>query len=123
MEPMQLEEGTLNIQEFNSMELLQDAQKMKKMREELWDDVKMLKADIMVELKEEFKVELKQEIVEELKVEMKEAVSKEFGKEKELLRKMKICFLSNDNDIDNQDEESDSQSQESVNLLKEYRYS
>ena len=121
MEPMQLEEGTLNIQEFNSMELLQDAQKMKKMREELWDDVKMLKADIMVELKEEFKVELKQEIVEELKVEMKEAVSKEFGKEKELLRKMKMCFLSNDNDSQSQ-EESDSQSQENVSLLAKYRY-
>ena len=122
MEPMQLEEGTLNIQEFNSMDLLQDAQKRKKMREELREDMKMLKADIMVEMKEELKVELKQEIVEEVKVEMKEALSKEFGKEKELLRKMKMCFLADDNDIDiNQDEESDSQSEESVNLLEKYR--
>ena len=75
------------------MELLQDAQKMNKMREQLSEEVNMLKADIMVELKEELKVELKHEILEDLKVEMKEALSKEFGDEKELLRKIKMCFL------------------------------
>ena len=56
VEPMEME-GTLNIQEFNSMELLQDARKMNKMREELSLEVKMLKDDIMVELKEDLKVE------------------------------------------------------------------
>ena len=118
MEPMQLE-GTLNIQEFNSMELLQDAQKMNKMREELSEEMKILKADMMVDLKEELKKELRQELLEDLKLEMQEALSKEFGQEKELLRKMKMCFLSNDNDSEETD---DSQSQESVSLLEDCRY-
>ena len=118
MEPMQLE-GTLNIKEFNSMELLQDALKMNKMREELSEEMKMLKDDMRFELKEELKKELRQEVVADLKLEMKEALSKEFGQEKELLRKMKMCFLSNDNDSEETD---DSQSQESVSLLKGYRH-
>ena len=120
MEPMQLE-GTLNIQEFNSMELLQDAQKMNKMREELSEEMKILKADMMVDLKEELKKELRQELLEDLKLEMQEALSKEFGQEKELLRKMKMCFLSSDNDSERQ-EETDTQSQESVSLLEDCRY-
>ena len=136
MEPMELE-GTLNIQDFNSMELLQDAQKMNKMREQLSEEVNMLKADIMVELKEELKVELKHEILEDLKVEMKEALSKEFGDEKELLRKIKMCFVSdsllakstqvNDGELpetenDSESQDNDSESQESVSLLAKYRY-
>ena len=129
MEPMQLEEGTLNIQEFNSMDLLQDAQKRKKMREELREDMKMLKADIMVEMKEELKVELKQEILEDLKVKMEEALSKEIGTEKEILRKMKMCFVSDtmpakstqvtDGDLPENENYSED-SQESVSLLKKY---
>lgn len=136
VEPMELE-GTLNIQEFNSMELLHDAKKMNKMRKQLSEEVNMLKADIMVELKEEVKVELKHEILEDLKVEMKEALSKEFGAEKELLRKMKMCFVSDsllakstqvndgelpDTENDSESQDNDSQSQESVNLLAKYRY-
>ena len=136
LEPMELE-GTLNIQDFNSMELLQDAQKMNKMREQLSEEVNMLKADIMVELKEELKVELKHEILEDLKVEMKEALSKEFGDEKELLRKIKMCFVSdsllakstqvNDGELpetenDSESQDNDSESQESVSLLAKYRY-
>ena len=121
MEPMQLE-GTLNIKEFNSMELLQDAMKMNKMREELSEEMKMLKDDMRFELKEELKKELRQEVLADLKLEMKEALSKEFGQEKELLRKMKMCFLSNDNDSERQEETDDSQSQESVSLLKGYRH-
>ena len=120
MEPMQLE-GTLNIKEFNSMELLQDAMKMNKMREELSEEMKILKADMMVDLKEELKKELRQELLEDLKLEMQEALSKEFGQEKELLRKMKMCFLSSDNDSERQ-EETDTQSQESVSLLEDCRY-
>ena len=98
MEPAMQLEGTLNIKEFNSMELLQDAMKMNKMREELSEEMKMLKDDMRFELKEELKKELRQEVLADLKLEMKEALSKEFGQEKELLRKMKMCFLSNDND-------------------------
>ena len=121
MEPKQLE-GTLNIKEFNSMELLQDAMKMNKMREQLSEEMKMLKDDMRFELKEQLKKELRQEVVADLKLEMQEALSKEFGQEKELLRKMKMCFLSNDNDSERQEETDDSQSQESVSLLKGYRY-
>ena len=136
MEPMKLE-GTLNIQEFDSIELFHDAQMMNKIRRQLSEEVKMLKADIMVELKDELKVELKHEILEELKVEMQEALSKEFGAEKELLRKMKMCFVSasmqakstqvNDGDLPETNTESESQeifsqSQESVSLLAKYRY-
>ena len=91
----------------------------------------------MVELKEELKVELKHEILEDLKVEMKEALSKEFGDEKELLRKIKMCFVSdsllakstqvNDGELpetenDSESQDNDSESQESVSLLAKYRY-
>ena len=47
MEPAMQLEGTLNIQEFNSMELLQDAQKMNKMKEELIDIQNKKLSDIM----------------------------------------------------------------------------
>ena len=130
VEPMEME-GTLNIQEFNSMELLQDARKMNKMREELSLEVKMLKDDIMVELKEDLKVQLKQEIMEDLKVEIKESLSKEIGSEKEILRKMKMCFLADTmpakstqiNDGELPDNQNDSDSEESVSLLAKYRNS
>ena len=130
VEPMEME-GTLNIQEFNSMELLQDARKMNKMREELSLEVKMLKDDIMVELKEDLKVQLKQEIMEDLKVEIKESLSKEIGSEKEIQRKMKMCFLADTmpakstqiNDGELPDNQNDSDSEESVSLLAKYRNS
>ena len=64
---------------------------------------------------------MKHEILEDLKVEMKEALSKEFGDEKELLRKIKMCFLSNDNESERH-EETDSQSQDSVSLLERCGY-
>ena len=128
VEAMELE-GTLNIQEFDSMQLLEDARKMNKMREELSKEVRMLKADIMVELKEELKVELKQEILEDLKVKMEEALSKEIGTEKEILRKMKMCFVSDtmpakstqvtDGDLPENENYSED-SQESVSLLEKY---
>ena len=121
MEPAMQLEGTLNIQEFNSMELLQDAQKMNKMKEELAEEMEMLKADMKVELKEQLKKELRQELLEDLKLQMEAALSKEFGHEKELLRKIKMCFLSNDNDSERH-EETDSQSQDSVSLLERCGY-
>ena len=103
------------------MEMLQDAQKMNKMKEELAEEMEMLKADMKVELKEQLKKELRQELLEDLKLQMEAALSKEFGHEKELLRKIKMCFLSNDNDSERH-EETDSQSQDSVSLLERCGY-
>ena len=70
---------------------------------------------------EQLKKELRQELLEDLKLQMEAALSKEFGHEKELLRKIKMCFLSNDNDSERH-EETDSQSQDSVSLLERCGY-
>ena len=92
-----------------------------KVKEELAEEMEMLKADMKVELKEQLKKELRQELLEDLKLQMEAALSKEFGHEKELLRKIKMCFLSNDNDSERH-EETDSQSQDSVSLLERCGY-
>ena len=138
--------GTLDIQEFDSMQLFQEAQKVNQIRAQFKTEIAQMKQEIMDKSKNDLEVakeQLKDDIMEEVMEDMKKLLKKEMGDDKQILRRMRLCFLpdkkvSKSTEVEDADfpEEEDEEeedmdgdisddSQESVSLLaeaKKHRY-
>ena len=133
--------GTLDIQEFDSMQLFQEAQKVNQIRAQFKTEIAQMKQEIMDKSKNDLEVakeQLKDDIMEEVMEDMKKLLKKEMGDDKQILRRMRLCFLpdkkvSKSTQVEDADfpEEEDmdgdisDDSQESVSLLaeaKKHRY-
>ena len=141
--------GTLDIQEFDSMQLFQEAQKVNQIRAQFKTEIAQMKQEIMDKSKNDLEVakeQLKDDIMEEVMEDMKKLLKKEMGDDKQILRRMRLCFLPDkkvskstqveDADFPEEEDEEDEEeedmdgdisddSQESVSLLaeaKKHRY-
>ena len=135
--------GTQNIEEYNTMQLVEEAEKIKKLKAELMEyfGVEMAKVDhhlferlrsemaeLMEEKMEEFKEMAKIELMEEVKIEVKEEVFRELRQKFSSLFSSKVTTGTQTTEddmqamIDGINNSSDGSDEESVSLLKKYKY-